>query len=67
MSLIVPWAQMPRGVRVLVAALIALVALETVRYSTPWLHGFEPGRDVIYNGILLGSAALCLLRAVLVR
>ena len=57
---------MPRAVRVLAVLVFVLIVAEGVRYGTPWLDQLEPARNVIYNGALLGSALLCLARAVLV-
>ena len=57
---------MPRAVRVLTGLVFVLIVEEGVRYGTPWLDQLEPARNLIYNAALLGSALLCLSRAVLV-
>jgi two-component system cell cycle response regulator len=57
----------PLLVRALAALLVLVTGLEAVHYATPlldWPLWFE---NVLYNGVLLGSAALCALRAILRR
>jgi two-component system cell cycle response regulator len=57
----------PVPVRVLVAVLVLAVLIEIVDVPTSLLEGHDTLGDVLYNGILLGSAALCLARAALQR
>jgi hypothetical protein len=57
----------PVLVRVLAALLLLATAVEAVRYTTlllDWPQWFE---NVVYNGVLLGSAALCALCSILRR
>jgi two-component system cell cycle response regulator len=54
-------------IRVLVAVLLLAIGFEAVHYATPlldWPLWFE---NVLYNGVLFGSATLCALRSILGR
>jgi hypothetical protein len=54
----------PVAVRVLVAVLLLGMAVETLHLATPFDGGVWID-DVLYNALLLGSAVLCVARAVL--
>jgi two-component system cell cycle response regulator len=57
----------PIAVRVLVVVLLLATAVEALHFGTSLLDGGAWVHDVLYNGVLLGSAALCVARAVLRR
>jgi diguanylate cyclase (GGDEF)-like protein len=57
----------PVLVRVLAALLLLATAVEAVRYTTPLLDWPQWFENVVYNGVLLGSAALCVLCSILRR
>ena len=54
----------PVAVRVLVAVLLLGMAVEALHLATPFDGGVWID-DVLYNALLLGSAVLCVARAVL--
>jgi diguanylate cyclase (GGDEF)-like protein len=64
---LVPWRSMPAAVRILAALLIAATALTTFRTLSGLGGPMGPFDDVLYNGVLFGSALLCLLSGVLRR
>jgi two-component system cell cycle response regulator len=53
----------PVAVRALVGVLLLAIAVEALHFGTPLLDGHGWVDDVLYNGVLLGSAALCVARA----
>jgi two-component system cell cycle response regulator len=57
----------PLSVRVLAAVLLLGTAAEAVRYTTPLLEWPGWVENVVYNGVLLGAAALCALCSILRR
>jgi two-component system, cell cycle response regulator len=57
----------PAGVRVLAAVLVLATACEALRYTTPLLDWPLWVENVVYNGILLGSAVLCALCSIMRR
>jgi len=64
---LISWHAMPRIVRLLFAVLCCGVAVIAIRLVTTWLDVLNPVHEVIYNGILVGSAVLCLARGVFGR
>ena len=61
------WDAMPLGVRVLVVVLLVATVEETLRIATPLLDGTVIWHDAAYNAVLVGSAALCAIKAALHR
>jgi two-component system, cell cycle response regulator len=64
---LVSWRAMPVAARVLLGALVAVTALLTVQNGTPWLNLPSGLFEVLYNGVLVGSAVLCFIRVALRR
>jgi two-component system, cell cycle response regulator len=64
---LVSWRAMPVSARVLLGLLVAITALLAVRNGTPWLHVPTTPFEVLYNGVLVGSAVLCFIRVALRR
>jgi two-component system, cell cycle response regulator len=64
---LVSWRAMPVSARVLLGLLVAVTALLAVRNGTPWLHVPAGLFEVLYNGVLVGSAVLCFIRVALRR
>ena len=61
------WREMPMAVRVLFGVLFSWIVLVTVHDATSWLEVLNPVYETLYNGILVGSAVLCLARGALDR
>ena len=58
---------MPLAVRVLFGVLVGSIVLVVIHDATSWLEALDPVYEFIYNGILVGSALLCLARGALDR
>ena len=66
--MLLPWQNMPVALRVLVGLLAAALAVQAGFLFTPWLGDpLSVPSEVSYNFVMLGAAALCGARAVLVR
>ena len=61
------WREMPLAVRVLFGVLVGSLVLVVVHDGTSWLEALNPVYEYFYNGILVGSALLCLARGALDR
>ena len=61
------WREMPMAVRVLFGVLFSWIVLVTIHDATSWLEVLNPVYETLYNGILVGSAVLCLARGALDR
>ena len=61
------WREMPLAVRVLFGVLVGSLVLVTIHDGTSWLEALNPVYETFYNGILVGSAVMCLARGVLDR
>ena len=61
------WREMPLAVRVLFGVLVGSLVIVVVHDGTSWLDALDPVYESVYNGILVGSAVLCLARGVLDR
>ena len=59
--------EMPMAVRVLFGVLFSWLVLVAIHDATPWLEVLNPVYETLYNGILVGSAVLCLARGALDR
>jgi two-component system cell cycle response regulator len=64
---LVSWRAMPVSARVLLGLLVAVTTLLAVRNGTPWLQVPGGPFEVLYNGVLVGSAVLCFIRVALRR
>jgi two-component system cell cycle response regulator len=64
---VISWRAMPLAVRVLLGVLVSVTAVLTVQDGTPWLTLPKTPFEYLYNGVLVGSAVLCLMRAALRR
>jgi two-component system, cell cycle response regulator len=58
---------MPVTARVLLAVLVAVTALLAVQNGTRWVNLPASSFEVLYNGVLVGSAVLCFIRVALRR
>ena len=63
----VSWRAMPVAVRVLAAVLVAFLAVVVVQDLIAGVDTPSPVYEPLYNGVLVGSAVLCLARGVLGR
>ncbi len=57
------WDAMPLAVRVLVVVLLVATVEEAIRIATPLVEGTAIWHDAAYNAVLVGSAALCAIKA----
>jgi diguanylate cyclase (GGDEF)-like protein len=64
---LVSWRTMPVAARVLLGLLVAVTALLAVRNGTTWLPVPAGPFEVLYNGVLVGSAVLCFIRVAIRR
>ena len=64
---VVSWRAMPVGVRVLLGALVGVLMLVAIHDATPWLDAIEPVYAMLFNGVVVGSAVLCVARGALGR
>ncbi|HEX5899074.1 MAG TPA: diguanylate cyclase [Solirubrobacteraceae bacterium] len=64
---LISWGAMPRAVRVLLAVLVTVTLLLALRNGTSWLTIPKTPFEYLYNGVLVGSAVLCLIRAAVRR
>jgi two-component system cell cycle response regulator len=64
---LISWGAMPRAVRALLGVLATVTLVLAVQDGTPWLNLPKTPSDYLYNGVLVGSAVLCLIRAAVRR